>query len=502
MKVIATSIDHHKAEISERESFSCSRQQQERIYEMIKADERISGGVIINTCNRTEFYLSVEEDKDVDPFSMLCSVMGVDEGAMRHLQSTMEDENVLRHLCLLTAGARSQLWGDSQIITQVGEAIDEARGSGVSDSTLNTIFRLGITAGKEIRTEVDLHIHDSSTAAKAAEKILEDPEIRKVLVVGNGAIGREIAERLKAAGLETWMTLRTYHHGQASIPDGVKAVPYADRYAMIEACDAVISATASPHVVITEKDMRGLARMPRLMIDMAVPRDIEEAVYDLDGIQCYNIDEISRGHHVQLQEDQMGKLEEYIEEQVKEYHRWEGSREKVEDKIARLTSSDRDISERNHFPLFISTEERKAIVIGGGNIAERRIMSMAEFAFDITVVSEDLTGTLRRMVEGGAISWIRSRYSEEVIEDAWMVLACTNDRDLNRSIGAYCREKGKLVNVCDARNESTFWFPAMALNDELTVGIVGKGTDHMNVKKAAARLRSIVEDKAYKKRTR
>ena len=528
MNVIATSIDHHKADITQREIFACSLDQAEKIYDLAEEDPAIKGAVLINTCNRTELYLSLREGSEgreeavahpesreeavsgdpvaaPDPFDILCRALGLSKKDYEHLQTTMANDDALRHLCLLTAGAESQLWGDSQIITQVGDAVEFARNNGSTDSVLNTMFRLGITAGKEIRTHVDLYINDASTAGRAAQRVLMEPEIRSVLVIGNGAIGRLVAGNLAKAGITTYMTLRRYNNGQAIVPEDVEAVPYADRYRIMEKCDGVVSATSSPHVVVTRSKLEEAAALPRIFIDMAVPRDIEETVSEIEGVQCYNIDDISRGHHIKLKVDQLRQLDDYIEEQVREYHRWENSRRKVEDKIRRLTADDRDRSDRSHFPLFIDSTRLPVVVIGGGNIAERRVMTMAEFGFDITILSEDLTDTLDRMVKGGAVSWIRGRYSnespadiDELIDGAWMILACTNDRDINRKVGRDCRKKNKLVNVCDARNESTFWFPAVALSDELTVGTVGRGTDHVNVKHAAAAIREVVEKKAYK----
>ena len=78
-----------------------------------------------------------------------------------------------------------------------------------------------------------------------------------------------------------------------------------------------------------------------------------------------------------------------------------------------------------------------------------------------------------------------------------MILACTDDRELNRSIGDYAKRKKIPVNVCDAREESTFWFPAIAVNDELAMGLVGTGEDHAVVRRAAAALRAVIEDKKY-----
>ena len=520
--IIMTTIDHHRADVSERELFACDETQTEEIYAWAKAEAAVRGAVLINTCNRTELYLSLGEDASagcapeedpaagaaIDPYKVLCRIHGLEPERHAHLQRTLQGDDVLRHLCLLTAGARSRLWGDSQIISQVGDAVRDARRRGASDGVLNTVFRLGITAGKEIRTHVDLHIHDDSTADCAVRRVDEESDVRAVLVIGNGSIGRRVARQLAAQGLRTFMTLRRYRHGEAEVPEGVEPVPYADRYAVMIDCDAVVSATASPHVVVTARELTETAGgagddarrpvMPRLFIDMAVPRDVAPEVGDLPGVTCCDIDQISGGRPDRLRHEQQEELTEYVEGYVTEFHRWEKERGRMEESIQRLTDPERDRGERRYFPLFIDTLDRPVVVIGGGNIAERRVMTLAEFGFRITIVSRDLTESLQRMADGGAVEWICDTYRQELTDGAWMILACTDDRDTNRQIGKDGRDRDILVNVCDARNESTFWFPAVALSDELTAGLVGRGTDHRNVKNAAAAIRQVVEGKEYK----
>ena len=134
---------------------------------------------------------------------------------------------------------------------------------------------------------------------------------------------------------------------------------------------------------------------------------------------------------------------------------------------------------------------------GGGVIAERRIMTLAEFDFRIHVVAEELTETLQQMVEVGIITWKKGRYQESDLQDADIVAACTNNREVNKAIGLYCKAHRIEVSVCDARAESTFWFPAIAINDELTMGLVGNGKRHDIVKQAASALRRIIEERSY-----
>lgn len=192
-----------------------------------------------------------------------------------------------------------------------------------------------------------------------------------------------------------------------------------------------------------------------------------------------------------------------------------------------------------HFPMFIESTGKRALVIGGGAVAERRVLTLMEFGFEITVISDRLTETLSGLSAKGTFLYHRGRCfvdedpketgtqadapeqtgaqadvtgatdsnpdanaPENIWIERWpadMILACTDDRELNRQIGAYGKRRNIPVNVCDAREESTFWFPAIALNEELTMGLVGDGTSHGTVRKAAAALREVIEERSYEK---
>ncbi|MDO4869553.1 MAG: bifunctional precorrin-2 dehydrogenase/sirohydrochlorin ferrochelatase [Bacillota bacterium] len=158
----------------------------------------------------------------------------------------------------------------------------------------------------------------------------------------------------------------------------------------------------------------------------------------------------------------------------------------------------------DHFPMFIKTEGRRVLVIGGGSVAERRIKTLTEFNFDITVLSDMITDEIKKLHECGRIEYIPGTFEplkpEEdaaYLSDVYMVLACTNYRAVNAKIGEVCRQRGIHVNVCDSREESTFWFPAVATNDELVMGLTGNGNSHSTVRKAAAKLRSIIKERQY-----
>lgn len=153
--------------------------------------------------------------------------------------------------------------------------------------------------------------------------------------------------------------------------------------------------------------------------------------------------------------------------------------------------------ENRYFPVFIPTEGKRFLIFGGGNIAERRVKTLLEFGFELVVTAPELTDTLKHLADSGQITYIKDKYSEAYLEDAELVTACTNNREINHQIGEDAKKRGLPVSVCDNREECTFFFPAIAVNDEVTMGLTGSGTSHDITRRAAGKLREIIEGKAY-----
>ncbi|MGN0658066.1 MAG: bifunctional precorrin-2 dehydrogenase/sirohydrochlorin ferrochelatase [Emergencia sp.] len=153
--------------------------------------------------------------------------------------------------------------------------------------------------------------------------------------------------------------------------------------------------------------------------------------------------------------------------------------------------------ENRYFPVFVSTEGRKAVIFGGGAIAERRVSTLLNFQFDITVVSPAVSETIAGYAAEGHLKYVRDIYSEKYLEDCFMAVACTDDRDVNREIGRAAKQRNILVSVCDSREECSFYFPAVAVNEEVTAGVAGDGSSHHITRRAAAAVRDIIERKAY-----
>ena len=131
------------------------------------------------------------------------------------------------------------------------------------------------------------------------------------------------------------------------------------------------------------------------------------------------------------------------------------------------------------FPLFIDLKDKEVLVAGCGKIGGRRAEILKRFGARVTTV-DPICGSIKR------------KFEDKDIENKFLVLACTDNKDVNKYIGGLCREKNILVSVADNAENSTFFFPALCQTDELCVGLVSNGDKHTLVKETAAKIRSIL----------
>lgn len=290
MKLCMAGIDA-SAPFEEREKLSLVRGQVQAMLPRI-AEQTGCAAVLLATCSRTELYLHAESERALpDPAEALCRAAGVAASAF---VTRREGADAVRHLMHVAAGMQSQIFGDDQIVSQVKNAVALAREAKTTDAVLDTLFRRAVTAGKRVRTETRLTGVPASAAevgVRRAERFFGSLAGRRAVVIGNGEMGRLAARALVRAGSEVTVTLRTYRHGETLVPQGCGTVPYDRRLDAIEGADLVVSATTSPHFTLTAAQMQTLLCPPRLLLDLAMPRDIEStaagaqtALFNLDDL--------------------------------------------------------------------------------------------------------------------------------------------------------------------------------------------------------------------------
>lgn len=293
MAIYLSTLEHSRVPIQVREILSFTRTVTQTLTGKAASTPGVCGCVLLSTCNRTELYVSSEEE--VNPGRLLCAAAAVPYAPFADAFYTCSGQEAARHLLEVAAGLRSRIWGEDQIIAQVKDAIVIARSAHAADPVLETLFRTASAAGKEVRSRARMTALPTSAASRAVELLAEHAgtlEGKKAMVIGNGEMGRLAASLLRDRGCRVTVTLRTYRHGQSVVPTGCGAAPYEERYAAMEGMDLLLSATTSPHYTVTAREVGELTRPPAWMVDLAIPRDIQPEAGQLPGVTLFNVDDL------------------------------------------------------------------------------------------------------------------------------------------------------------------------------------------------------------------
>jgi len=151
-------------------------------------------------------------------------------------------------------------------------------------------------------------------------------------------------------------------------------------------------------------------------------------------------------------------------------------------------------SKKPYFPMFVDLTDKKVVVAGAGTIAKRRIRSMIEFTNHLYVIAPEVNRELKELEEAGKLTILRKAYDREDLYDASLVIAATNDHKVNQDIYAACKCLGIPVNVCQDRERCDFYFPGLALQDNLVVGVSTSGREKKQQKGIAGRLQQFLDE--------
>ena len=328
MNLAMVGIDFTRARIAQREPVSFVRGQVRALLPRIRAGAGVSGCVLLATCNRTELYVHAEAE--TDPLALLTGAAGVPAAEYRPISVRRTGEDAVRHLMTVAAGLESQIFGDDQIVSQVKDAIAHAREAETADAVLDTLFRRAVTAGKRVRTETQLIGVPRSAAARGAaqaETFFGALAGKRAVVIGNGEMGRLAAAELRAKGCDVTVTLRTYHHGETVVPAGCATYPYERRLECVDGADVAVSATTSPHCTLSAAQVAAMLCPPALLIDLAMPRDIEEGVKNDPRVTVWNLDDLG-----DLGTSDVAAREtavRIIDEETREFYNWYAYRQSL-----------------------------------------------------------------------------------------------------------------------------------------------------------------------------
>ena len=257
------------------------------------------GGVLLSTCNRTEFYLAEPGEAAPDAVWAILSERLGDGRSASAYGYFRRDRDAVRHLYRVSAGLESMILGESQIQGQVREAWEMSKS--LAGPVLHRLFQSALLVGARVRSETGLAMGAASAASAAvavAGKIFHQLAGRSALVLGAGDMAELAATCLASEGVRVTMVAnRTYERAQAVAEElGARALTLDQAWEHFATADIVLSSTAAPHAVVTWErvaaaiERRG--RRPLCILDVAVPRDVEPAVGRLENVFLYDIDDL------------------------------------------------------------------------------------------------------------------------------------------------------------------------------------------------------------------
>lgn len=322
MNLSMVGIDYHKATINDREKFSFTHAATAQFMAWLHEHFPETGCVQISTCNRMELWF---HGLNGDPLSALLSYLDLDYDAYRHMFTERVDEEAVNYLFELTCGMHSQIFGEDQILTQVKQALATAHECSSADPVLETLFRLAVTSGKRIKTDVNLTQKNMSIpegAAAMLESLYGSFAGKNCLVIGNGEMGRLMTNLLIARGANVSMTLRQYKKHDAIIPKDAEVVLYDDRYEVLPQKDYIFSATTSPHYTVKAETLLPLLEPGHsyVFVDLAVPRDIDPEITSCPQVTLYDMDQI--GVRAGCDDSQLDAARQIMEEYKEEFQNW------------------------------------------------------------------------------------------------------------------------------------------------------------------------------------
>jgi glutamyl-tRNA reductase len=334
MRLVLVGTSYQRAPVELRELLAYDADLRRGALERLS--DRGSEAAVLSTCNRTEVYAVDAEPADVEEriYGELASLSGLSQSELAPALYSVTDEAAAVHLFRVAAGLDSMVPGEAQILGQVREAYEAAREAGTTGSTLHRLFRQALRVGKRVRTETAIGENPasvSSAAAELAERVFEGLDGRRILLIGAGKTADLTAANLISRGVgEIVVANRSPDRAEALARRfGGRAVGLDAVEQELEHVDVVVASTGSQGLVLSGEQvgraMRERRGRPVFFIDIAVPRDLDPAINDLEGCYLYDIDDLERvvAESVAGRREEAVRAEAIVSEEADGFRAWQ-----------------------------------------------------------------------------------------------------------------------------------------------------------------------------------
>ena len=330
MTIFCAGLNHRTADLNLREHFAVSEREMGNMLERLRSIEGVSGAVMLSTCNRVEFYASTLcPIRTLEGFQdLLQERSGKDVSLYHHVAP-----GAVRHLFRVASGLDSMVLGETEIFGQVKKAYALATDAGATTRQLHRLFQLSFRVAKSVRTETQITRGASSVgsvAVELAEKIFGKLDTCRVMILGAGEISERTARSLQSRGVRSVIVSNRSYDRAASLAAeiGGMALHFDHWEKNFNDVDIIISSTSAPHAILTVEKLKPLLRQrqgrPLFVIDLAVPRDADPAIHQLDGIFLYDIDSLQQlaSQSLDVRRQEVVRCESLIEDHVGGFLSW------------------------------------------------------------------------------------------------------------------------------------------------------------------------------------
>jgi len=340
MNIVVVGLSHKTANVEVREKLAFSPTQMEKPLHALLALDGITEGVIVSTCNRVEIYVTTRDIAGgiarvkrfiADYHSFPLDILE------QHIYS-LHGEDAIRHVFRVASSLDSMVVGEPQILGQIKTSYGYAAEYRSSGIILNRFLHKAFSVAKRVRTETKIASSAVSVAFAAVElakKIFNDLSDKTVMLIGAGEMCELAAKHFLNSGVRGLMvTNRTFERAEklADEFDG-KAVRFDDLFDQLHKADIILSSTGAPHTIIGAGDldavMRRRRQKPMFFIDIAIPRDIDPAVNDVENVYLFTVDDLQEvvASNLQQRKEEASKAEAIVNEEIGQFFKWLSSLE-------------------------------------------------------------------------------------------------------------------------------------------------------------------------------
>ncbi|GAA0356136.1 glutamyl-tRNA reductase [Bowmanella denitrificans] len=379
MALIALGINHNTAPVDVREKVAFSADAQLDALLSLRNELGSQESVILSTCNRTEIYAQLDAQQQQALLAWLADFHNLEQQSLQPNSYVYQEQDAIRHLMRVASGLDSLVLGEPQILGQVKQAFVSAKDSGMVSSGFERLFQQTFAVAKKVRSDTDIGANAVSVAyasVQLAKHIFSSLDKIKVLLIGAGETIELVARHLHEQQVKSMLVAnRTLARAQElAEPIGARVITLAQIPEHLAEADIVISSTASQLPIlgkgVVERALKNRRHQPMFLVDLAVPRDIEAEVAELDDAYLYTVDDLQQIVQQNLASRQSAaqKAEQMIDLAVQEFLQWHGAQASMD-----LVRDYRAQSEANKFKL----QERALKQLADGKDPQDVIVELA-----------------------------------------------------------------------------------------------------------------------------